>query len=183
MAHFAFMMRTRLKFGVLSGQPRSRWGGEVRISAGLDSRCPNAGCDPHVKTSGKSFYIPVPQIATSSVENTPWVFSFPSDPFRHGRYARGPRPVFVSPRGYHTRRKVAVRNPVALTSAGPASSADPERRGALPADGGGLQHSLHVLVLRSVLGVLQPLGLALAWGGVAGELAGLREGKNKDLLF
>lgn len=79
---------------------------------------------------------------------------------------------------------MAERNPLALTSAGPASSADPERRGAFPADGGGLQHGLHVLVLCSVLGVLQPLGLALAGGGAAGELAGLREGKKtKDLLF
>lgn len=72
-------------------------------------------------------------------------------------------------------RNVAKRKLLALTSAGPASSADPERCGAFPADGGGLQHGLHVLVLSSILSVLQPLGLALAGGGAAGELARLRE--------
>lgn len=70
---------------------------------------------------------------------------------------------------------MAQRQLLALTSAGPASSADPERCGALPADGGGLQHGLHVLVLSSILSVLQALGLALAGRGAAGELAGLQE--------
>lgn len=70
---------------------------------------------------------------------------------------------------------MAKKKLLALTPAGPAASANPQCRGALPADTGGLQHGLHVLVLRSVLGVLQALGLALRGGRGAGELAGLRE--------
>lgn len=78
-------------------------------------------------------------------------------------------------------KKCGQEGTLALTSAGPAPSAHAERHGAFPAHGGGLQHSLHVLVLGRVLGVLQALRLALAGRGAAGELAGLRE--EKDLLF
>lgn len=80
-----------------------------------------------------------------------------------------------------TAQEMWPRGTLALTSAGPAPSADAECHGAVPSHGAGLEHCLHVLVLGSILSILQALGLALAGRGAAGELAGLRE--EKDLLF
>lgn len=130
-----------------------------------------SGCNPHLKNLGKVLCVPMPQLTTSSMEIPPGS----SDPFCCEGTARGPPHVLGSPWGCRATRKVAKKKLLALTPAGPAASANPQCRGALPADTGGLQHGLHVLVLRSVLGVLQALGLALGGGRGAGELAGLRE--------
>lgn len=70
-------------------------------------------------------------------------------------------------------RKITDRKLPALTPAEPAASANPQRCRALPADRGGLQHSLHVLVLCGILGVLQTLGLDWGGGWGAGELSRL----------
>lgn len=43
--------------------------GELKISAGLDSWCHYSDCDLCIKTSGKFFFIPTPQI--TSIMNTP----------------------------------------------------------------------------------------------------------------
>jgi len=99
----------------------------------------------------------------------------PLQPLPPRELRKGPRPALGPPSVHRAAGRVARRKGPGLTSAGPAPRAHPERRRAFPADGGGLQHGLHVLVLRGVLGVLQPLGLALAGGRAAGELAGLRE--------
>lgn len=99
-----------------------------------------------------------------------------------------PYQLWVLPKGFMTHIWATVQLPqlrkggqeemLALTSAGAAPSADAEGHGAVPRHGAGLQHSLHVLVLSSILGILQALGLALAGWGAAGELAGLREEKD-----
>ena len=63
-----------------------------------------------------------------------------------------------------------------VTSACAAAGADAQRRGGvLHGRGRGLQHSLHVLMLSSILRVAQALWLARGCRGTAGELARLQE--------
>ena len=63
-----------------------------------------------------------------------------------------------------------------VTSARAAAGADAQRRGGvLHGRGRGLQHSLHVLVLSSILRVAQALRLARGRRGTARELARLHE--------
>lgn len=67
-------------------------------------------------------------------------------------------------------------DPGSVTSACAAAGADAQRRGGvLHGGGGGLQHSLHVLMLSSILRVAQALWLAWGHRGTTGELARLQE--------
>lgn len=109
------------------------------------------------------------------------MLSFPSHFFSCECYARGDMTHVWVTVWLPQHKKCGQEEMLALTSAGPAPSADTECHGAFPTHGGGFQHSLHVLVLSSILGILQALGLALAGRGAAAELAGLWG--EKDLLF
>lgn len=63
-----------------------------------------------------------------------------------------------------------------VTSACSAACADAQHGGGiLQGRGRGFQHSLHVLMLGSILGIAQALGLARGRRGTAGELARLQE--------
>lgn len=65
-----------------------------------------------------------------------------------------------------------------VTSACSAAGADAQHRGGVFHGGRrGLQHSLHVLVLRGILRVAQALRLAQRCWRAAGELAGLQDQK------
>lgn len=175
MPHFASMMRTGINTGVLAdSHAHSRARGGNFCSHGLLMSPGTTLAVIHIKTSSKSFYIPVPHISTFSME-TPLVFFLPHWPFLLQVLWKTAMIHMWATMWLPCHRKRVQRKLLALTSAGPASSADSECRGAFPTDGGGLQHGLHVLMLCSVFSILQPLGLALAGGWAAGELAGLRE--------
>lgn len=91
MPHFASMMRTGINTGVLAdSHAHSRARGGNFCSHGLLMSPGTTLAVIHIKTSSKSFYIPVPHISTFSMETLLVCFSFPIDPFCCKCYERQP---------------------------------------------------------------------------------------------
>lgn len=91
MPHFASMMRTGINTGVLAdSHAHSRARGGNFCSHGLLMSPGTTLAVIHIKTSSKSFYIPVPHISTFSMETPLVCFSFPIDPFCCKCYERQP---------------------------------------------------------------------------------------------